>query len=76
MDTLPVYDDKYVRRYGDKVCTNFRGLNAPEDYTECESFAVIPTDYLVVYENKYYLQVMFRQLQLKNCRQTNDRLSW
>ena len=33
---LPVYDDKYIkiekRTYGDKVYTNFRSLNIPEDY--------------------------------------------
>ena len=33
-----------------------------EDDIECESFAVICTDSLLVYENKYYLQVY-----LHNC---------
>ena len=28
-----------------------------EDFIECESFTVISTDSLLVYENKYYLQV-------------------
>ena len=36
---LLVYDDRYIktkiRTYGDKVCTNFRGLNMPEDDIEC-----------------------------------------
>ena len=29
----------------------------PEDDTECELFTVISIDPLLVYENKYYLQV-------------------
>ena len=33
LDALPVYDDRYIktkmRTYGDKFCTNFRGLNMP-----------------------------------------------
>ena len=48
--------------YGHKVNTNFRGLNVPEDDIECEAFTVISTDSLLVYENKYYLQVY-----LDNC---------
>ena len=46
-----------IRSYGDKVYTNFRGLNVPEDDIECESFTVISIDSLVAYEDKYYLQV-------------------
>ena len=34
----------------------------PQDGTECESFTVIFIDSLLVYENKYYLQVY-----LDNC---------
>ena len=34
----------------------------PEDDIECESFTVISIDSLLVYENKYYLQVY-----LDNC---------
>ena len=30
-----------IRKFGDKVYTNFRGLNVPEDDIECESLAVI-----------------------------------
>ena len=45
---LPVYDDRYIkakiRTYDDKVCTNFRGLNVPEDDIECEFFTVISID--------------------------------
>ena len=59
LNVLSVYDNRYIktkiRTYGDKVCTNFRGLNVPGDNTECESFKVISIDSL--YENKYYLQV-------------------
>ena len=66
LNDLPVYDDRYIkakiRTYGDKVYTNFRGLNVPEDDIECESFTVIAIDSLLVYENKYYLHVY-----LDNC---------
>ena len=34
----------------------------PEDYIKCESFIVISISSLLVYENKYYLQVY-----LDNC---------
>ena len=61
MNALPVYDDRYIktkiRAHGDKVYTNFRGLNVSEDDVECASFTVISIDYLLIYENKYYLQV-------------------
>ena len=46
----------------DNVYANFCGLNVPEDDIECESFTVISIDSLLVYENKYYLQVY-----LDNC---------
>ena len=66
MNTLSVYDDKYrktkIRTYSDKVYTNFGGLNVPEDDIERELFAVISIDALLVYKNKYYLQVY-----LDNC---------
>ena len=66
LNTLPVYDDRYIktkiRTYGGKVYTNFWGLNVSEDDTECESLTVISIDYLLVYENKYYLKVY-----LDNC---------
>ena len=65
-NAIPVYDDKYIktkiRTYGDKVYTNFRGLNVPEDDIECKSFTAISIDSLLVYQNKYYLQVY-----LDNC---------
>ena len=61
LNALAVYDDRYIktkiRIHSGKVYTNFRGLNVPEDNTECESFTVIFVDPLLVYENKYYLQV-------------------
>ena len=66
LNALPVSDDRYIktkiRAFGDKVCTNFRGLNVAEDDRECESFTVISIDSLLVRENKYYLQVY-----LNNC---------
>ena len=65
-NALPVYDDRYIkaniRTYSNKVYTNFCGLNVPEDDVECESFTVIFIDSLLVYNNKYYLQVY-----LDNC---------
>ena len=66
LNALPVYDDKYIkpkiRTYSNKVHTNFRSLNVPEDDIQYESFTVISIDCLLVYENKYYLQVY-----LHNC---------
>ena len=66
LNALPVYDDRYIktkiRTYGDKVYTNFRGLNVPEDDIECESFTVISIDSLLVSESKYYLKAY-----LDNC---------
>ena len=61
LNTLLVYDDRYIktkiRTYSDKVYTNFYGLNVPEDDIERQSFTVISIDSLIVYKNKYYLQV-------------------
>ena len=51
-----------IRTYGHKVYINFLSLNVPEDDTECESFAVISVDFLLLFGNKYYLQVY-----LDNC---------
>ena len=66
LNALPVFDDRYIktkiRTFGFKVYTNFRGLNVPQDYIECESFTVISIDSLLVYDNKYRLQV-----HLDNC---------
>ena len=66
LNALPVYDDKLMktktRTFGDKVHTNFRGLNVPEDDKECESFTVISINSLLVYDKEYSLQVY-----LKNC---------
>ena len=66
LNNLPVYDDRYIktkiRTYGDKVYTNFCGLNVPEDDIECESFTIISIDSLLVYGKKHYLQVY-----LDNC---------
>ena len=63
MNALPVYDDRYlknkIRTYDDKAYTNFCDLDVPEDGVEYESFTIISIDFLLVYENKYYLQVCF-----------------
>ena len=50
-------DKVYDKSCGDKVYTNIRGLNVPKDDVECESFTIISIDLLLVYGNKYYLQV-------------------
>ena len=47
----------------------------PEDDVESKSFTVISTDSLLVYENKYYLQVYLDDSVYKTYKQTNDRLS-
>ena len=61
LNTLPVYDNRYIKTkittYGNKIYTNFLGLNVPKDDTECESFTVITIDSLLVCKNKYYLEV-------------------
>ena len=61
LNALRVYDDRYIkikiRTHGDKVYTNFRGLNVPENHIECESSTVLSIDSLLAYENKYYLKV-------------------
>ena len=44
------------------ILTDFRGLNEPEDDIECKSFTVISIDSLLVYDEKYHLQVF-----LDNC---------
>ena len=66
LNTLPVYDDRYmktkIRTYGDKVYTNFPGLNVPEANIERESFTVISIGSLLVYKSKCCLQVY-----LDNC---------
>ena len=66
LNALPVYDERYIktkiRTFGDKVYTNFRGLDVPEYDIECESFAIISVNFLLVYDKKYYLQVY-----LDNC---------
>ena len=67
LNAFSVYDDRYIktklRTYCVKVYTSFRGLNVPESDMECESFTVIYIDSLLVYENKYNLQIC-----LDNCR--------
>ena len=66
LNALPVYDDRYIktkiRKYDDKVSINFRGINKLEDDIEFESFTVIYINSLLIFDNKYYLQVC-----LENC---------
>ena len=51
-----------IRTYGDNVYTNFRDLNVPEYDIKFESFTSICVGSLLVYDEKYYLQVL-----LDNC---------
>ena len=51
-----------MRAYGDKVYTNFCGLNVPEYGVQCESSTSISIEFLLNYENKFFLQVY-----LNNC---------
>ena len=64
LKALPVYDGRYIKTkiktYSDELYTNYRGLNVPEDHTGCGIF--YSRFYLLVYKNKYYLQVY-----LDNC---------
>ena len=61
LNALPVFDDRSIkteiRTYADKFYTNFRVLSVLEDDIEWESFTIISTDSLFVYENKYYQQI-------------------
>ena len=50
-----------LKTHGEKVYSNFRGLNVPEDGVECESFTVFLMT-TCSYDNKYYLQIY-----LDNC---------
>ena len=75
LNALPVYDCKYIktkiRTFGDKVYTNFRGLNVAEDDIECESFTVISIDSLLVYDKKNYLQVYLDNYKILNKQMTD-----
>ena len=66
LNLLLVYDDRYIktktRTYGDKVYTSFGVLNVAEDGVEYIWCTIISIDSLLVYENKFYLQVY-----LDNC---------
>ena len=64
MNVLPVYDGRYINiktiMYCDNVYTNFLCLNVLEDGVECESFAVISVDSLLVYDNEFIPATIFR----------------
>ena len=66
MNALPVYDDRYIktklRTYGDRVYSDFRDSNVPEDGVECKSFTIISIDFLLVYDEKF-----FQKIYLDNC---------
>ena len=46
-----------IRAYADNVYINLRGLNIVEVGIQYETFIVISVGSLLVYKNKYYLQV-------------------
>ena len=52
-----LYQSRYIktkiRTYGDKVYTNFRGLNVPKDNIECESFTVLFLFFTCLRKQKY-----------------------
>ena len=56
LNALPVYGERCmktkIRKYGDKVYTNFCGLNVPEDDIQCECFTVISIDSLLAGHHK------------------------
>ena len=51
------WHDKNIQSYGDKVYTNFCGFNVPKDGVECEHNLISSIDFLLVYENIYYIEV-------------------
>ena len=70
LNTLPVYDDRDTKTktwtYSNKVYTNFPDWNVPEEDKEGKLFIVISIDSLLVYGNKYYLQVYWDNCAYKN----------
>ena len=66
LNVLPGYDDRYrkpkIRASGDNVYTNFWGVNVSVDGVKCECRTIISVNFLLVYDNKFYLQ-----LYLDNC---------
>ena len=66
MNTLPVYDYRYIKTKikvcGDTFYTMFCNLDVLEDCLECESFTFSSVDSLLVYESRYYLQVSEKQI--------------
>ena len=54
---MMIYIRAKRRTNGDKIQTNFHSLNVPEDGVGYESFTIISIDYLVIFENKYYIIV-------------------
>ena len=59
----------------DKVHTNFGGWNMPRDNVECEHFTIISIDSLLVWENKYCLQIYLDKcVYKKSSKQITDHL--
>ena len=75
MEALPTYGDRYIKNKVntnfDKVYNIFHGLNEPEGGVKCEFFTIVSIDFLLAYENKYYLKVYIMQLCLQNYKQVN-----
>ena len=51
-----------IRKYGDKVYTNFCGLNVPEYDIQCECFTVISIDSLLAGRHKQKYKKTTRQI--------------
>ena len=75
-NVLSVYDDTNIKTkisaFGDKVYTNIHGLNVPENDVEFGSFTIISIDSLLVYYQKYYLQV---NLDNRACKILNKKMA-
>ena len=60
LNVLSAYDNRQIKNkittYNDKVYTNFRSLNVPED-VKFESITATYIDSLLLYNKRYYLQV-------------------
>ena len=76
---LPVYDNRYIKSkiktYGDKVYSNFRGLNMQEHDIESESLSHFYRLFACIQKQILQTQVCLDNV-LTKCKQTNDKLSW
>ena len=61
---MSVFNEKFMknkrRKKLIKFFTNFHALDVPEYGIECQHYAIVFINSLLVYENKYYLQVYLK----------------